>query len=373
MSYLRLIAGCLSLLLLGGSAMAIEPVGNEPVGSVLGQPRVVVPAPADAALAHLSWPKIVRAADGTLVLGYIAGRFHGFDGGGCPAVSRSTDGGKIFSPPQVLARHDRTTVYTSGGNLALGVAEDGAIVLLYMAYTGNVRNTIEGWRSTDAGQTWTAVDATTLNAGKTGSVFGHIFTVPGKGLAVVGHYRAGSTPYTQGLWIAYSDDGGRTWGAPTRFTDRKLVEPAVVYTGERFIGMFRPDTSRYTQGVSTDLGATWQLSEMALPPSVPDGTRAVSPALFVDPAHPGQLYALQTERLLPDYVPGSITLWKADAATLQWQRVETLVTFPAELGKRNDFGYPWMVPLDAEHWYLVFYCGQLHGSNAIYGATLTLK
>jgi hypothetical protein len=351
---------------LGGGAVAAEPEG-----SALGTPRVIVAPPAEKALAHLSWPKIVRTADGTLVVAYIAGAFHGPDGGGCPAVSRSTDGGKSFSPPHVLARHDRTTRYTSGGNVALGIADDGAVVLLAMAYTGNTRNTVEGWRSTDAGLTWTPVDTSTLADNKTGSVFGHVFPVPGKGLAVAGHYRAGSTPFTQGLWIAYSTDHGRTWGAPTRITGQKQAEPVVVHAGGKLIGMFRPNTTVYTQGVSTDGGATWQLAEMALPPGDPTAL-AISPALFLDPAHPGRLYALQTERHPPQNTPGHITLWQADAATLQWQRVATLVTFPATLGARNDFGYPWMTPLDADHWFLVFYCGKMHGANAIYGMPITL-
>ena len=42
------------------------------------------------------------------------------------------------------------------GNLAMGVGNDGAVVLLAMAYGGDEANTILAWRSIDNGKTWQA-------------------------------------------------------------------------------------------------------------------------------------------------------------------------------------------------------------------------
>ena len=170
-----------------------------------GEPRIVVPAPANARFAHLSWPKMVITPDGTLVTAYISGREH-VNGDGCPAVSVSTDGGKTFSEPQVLRELDASKTYQHGANLAMGVAEDGAVVFLAMAFTDDERNSIFGWRSEDSGKSWVPVDTSSLGESRTGSVFGHVFSVPGKGLAVCGHFRK---PKGYGIWIAYSQDQGK--------------------------------------------------------------------------------------------------------------------------------------------------------------------
>jgi len=238
---------------------AVAAAGDSgPIGGDYGQPRVVVPAPANPRYAHLGWPKIVCARDGTLVLAYSAARAHTRDG--CPAVSISTDRGATFTKPHVLAHFDRTTKYRHCGNIALGVAGDGAVVLLAMAFSGNDRNSVFGWRSTDSGRTWQPVDTSSLADNRTGSVYGHVIPVPGAGLAVCGHYRAPSRPYTQGIWIAFSKDNGNTWGQPRRITDERLFEPAVTFTRGRFVGLIRDGTSpwRYWQAVSGDLGRTWK-------------------------------------------------------------------------------------------------------------------
>src|SRR5687768_14079020 len=85
-----------------------------------GEPALIVAAPADPRFAHLAWPKVVRTRDGILVTAYVAGRFHGTHGEGCPAVSFSTDGGKTFSAPNVLKEYGAKDRYTACGNVALG-------------------------------------------------------------------------------------------------------------------------------------------------------------------------------------------------------------------------------------------------------------
>ena len=349
-------------------APAVPPPAGPGCGC-FGAPRLLVPAPADERCAHLSWPKVARASDGTLVLAYVAGRFHGVHGEGCPAVSLSDDGGCTFTPPHVLKHFDAGTRCTAAGNLALGVAEDGALVILSMAYRGDEANTVDGWRSADGGVTWRPADTSTLSDNQTGSAFGEVFPVPGRGLAVCGHYRAGSRPHAEGLWIAYSRDHGRSWGPPRRILPGPLFEPSIRFAGGRFVGLIRARAggSRcYKQVVSDDMGETWQARDADMPPRDAPVTLP-SPCLVVDGADPSRLYALRTERAAPANLPGEISLWTADAAALLWQRLGTVASFPVELGECNDFGYPWMAQVADDTWFLAFYCGRAHGANALYG------
>ena len=180
--------------------------GSAPGGGVV---RIAV-APLNAdRFAHLAWPKAVRTADGTIVLGYQIGTHHG--DGSCPAVSVSTDDGKTFSKPQVLREFGPGMEYTNSGNMAIGLAHDGAVILLSHGHRGNVTNHIFGWRSKDSGRTWTPVDTSALGPNKTGSSTGTIVQLPGKRLMAVGHYRDGSQPYTRGIWQSISEDDGLTW------------------------------------------------------------------------------------------------------------------------------------------------------------------
>ncbi|MDF1812395.1 MAG: sialidase family protein [Verrucomicrobiales bacterium] len=325
----------------------------------LGEPRIVVPAPDEERFAHLSWPKITTAPDGTLVAAYIAGRKH-VNGDGCPAVSLSTDKGKTFSEPQILREFDTTKSYQHGANLALGVANDGAIVLMVMAFTNDERNSIIGWRSEDSGKNWTAVDTSSLGDSKTGSVFGHVFPAPGRGLAVCGHFRK---PKGYGIWIAYSQDHGKTWGDPQTITDNRYFEPTFIFAGKKLIGLIRENAAHaYHQYVSSDQGKNWEAKEKALQ----GNASAVHPSPFLieDPEHPGTLYALQSER----GEKNRIHLWQANAEDLQWKHVRQVV----EVAPDKDFSYPWMTPLGDGKWFLVYYSGEKDGPNPIWGMELSL-
>ncbi|MDF1755533.1 MAG: sialidase family protein [Verrucomicrobiales bacterium] len=325
----------------------------------IGEPRIVIPAPENERFAHLSWPKIVTAPDGTLVTAYIAGRKH-VNGDGCPAVSVSRDHGKTFSKPKILREFDKTMRYQHGANLALGVAEDGALVLMVMAFTNDERNSIFGWRSEDSGETWIPTDTTSLADSKTGSVFGYVFPVPGKGLAVCGHFRK---PKGDGIWIAFSKDHGKSWGAPETITGNRYFEPTFLFSEGKLIGLIRENSARaYHQYVSSDLGKSWEATEKALQGN-PSATHP-SPFLIEDPAHPGQLYALQSERGKDN----RIHLWKTTAAKLDWKPVAQVVEVPND----RDFSYPWMTPLGNGKWFLVYYSGEKDGPNSIWGLEMTL-
>lgn len=347
-------------------------LGSEgPVAGDYGPPRIIVPAPADARYAHLAWPKIVRTKDGTLVLAYVAARAHTVDG--CPAVSRSEDGGETFSPPRVLREFSGRTEYAHCGNVALGVAGDGAVVLLAMAFTGEQRNAIFGWRSTDAGRTWQSVDTSALAENRTGSVYGHVFSVPGKGLAVCGHYRKPSQPYAQGIWIAFSRDDGKTWAAPERIASERLVEPAMVCAGGRLVGLLRSATHpyQYWQAVSDDGGATWQVGPSAIA-NEPTRYPQPSPFIVAAPNDSSRLYAMQSLRNMTGEHKGEIHLYTADARQLQWKRLGLVAALPRSADEHTDWSYPWMTCLNGDDWFVVFYSGRVNGANSIYGLKIRL-
>lgn len=229
---------CLLLGLALASVAWAEPLpawaGRSPSGEVI---RIAVRPTDNARYAHLAWPKAVRTADGTIVLGYQAGTHHGNES--CPAVSISTDGGKTFTAPQVLREFGKGRDYENSGNMALGIAHDGAVILLSHGHTKDITNHIFGWRSTDSGRTWKPVDTSALGPDKTGSATGSIVQLPGKKLMAVGHYRGGSKPYSVGIWSSVSEDDGLTWGAPQMINNLNAGEPVIVRQGDRLLVFIR--------------------------------------------------------------------------------------------------------------------------------------
>jgi len=358
--------------LLAAPLAAADPLPAWAARNLSGQAvRIAVPAPADSGLAHLSWPKVIRTPAGTVLLAYCAGQGHNTGSSG-PALSRSTDGGRTFSAPQVLMRFPQDDPrYLDCGNVALGTASDGGILLLAMAYNRDVGNNIYGWRSTDDGITWTRVDTSALGPNKTGSVFGYFVPLADRGLAVFGHYREGSTPHTQGLWISLSRDQGRTWAPAERIADVHAVEPVVVASGGRLLGFFRGDSQmargRQYVGVSDDLGVTWKTEVSVLDAADRAHARLAAPFAVEDPQRPGTLIVLTTERAVPGSTPGRIWLWRGDARTLDWKRERVLLEFPRIEGDLNtDLGYPWLLHVGGNRWQLYYYHGNPRGACSIW-------
>jgi hypothetical protein len=357
-------------------ALVVPMADSVPVGGDYGEPRLLVRAPEDPALAHLAWPKIVATGDGTLVLACSAGKGHNMGGSGA-VVSRSTDGGATFSPPQRLAYFpDDDARYRDCGNMALGLADDGAVVLLAMAFAPR-QNTILGWRSADAGKTWERVDTSALAENKTGSVYGNILHVSGMGLVVFGHYRQPSRPDV-GIWMSVSTDGGRSWKRPRLVTEKAYYEPAFTFAEGRFVGLLRlapgADPSRYDEAVSDDLGKTWSIRPAKI--AIPDGLPGSQPSPFitVSPAEPSKLYAMQSIRGPFEQTRGRVYLWTADAKDLQWQRAGLVVSIPANAENLADWSYPWMTPAGNKgQWMLAFYAGAKRGGNSIYGMRMDLN
>jgi len=359
-------------LLASGLTLHANPLPAWAAKNTAGNPvRIAVQAPADDAAAHLSWPKVIRTGKGTLILAYSAGIGHNI-GGSALAVSISRDNGKTFTAPRELIRFpDDDPRYRDCGNMALGLAEDGSILLLAMAYNRNVGNNIYGWRSVNDGTTWMRTDTSALGPDKTGSVFGNIVSLGSRGLAVYGHYREGSAPHTQGLWQALSQDQGRTWGPAQKIADMHAVEPVVVKSAGRLLGFFRGDSQvthgRQYVGVSDDNGWTWRTELSVLDAQDNTKARLAAPFAVEDPNRPGQLIVLTTERTVPGNTPGRIWLWRGDAKQLDWKRERVLLEVPRIEGDPNtDLGYPWLLHMGGNRWQMYYYHGNPRGACHIW-------
>ncbi|MFC3196800.1 sialidase family protein [Parapedobacter deserti] len=320
----------------------------------------------------MAWPKAIKTLNGTIVLAYLAGQFHGSKGGHSPAVSVSKDKGRSFSDPRILKDFSENINYPESGNLAMGLAADGAIVLLAMAYKGNEANHIFGWRSEDDGETWEPVDTSALGPNKTGSVSGTIIQIPGNKLMVAGHYRAGSEPYQTGIWQSISDDGGKTWQKPEMITNINGGEPVLMRSGDRLLVLIRGREAgavRQYLAVSEDLGKTWRLELTSIDAQNNHTLGLAHPFAMINPSNPAQLIALTTERPLP----GSIWLWKGDVDKLTFELDSKLMDIPeVKAVGRDDYGYTWLVHLEGSHYLMFYYHGFKRGDNAIWVAEFDL-
>lgn len=361
----------MSITLIAVCTMFVAGDDASPIGGDYGQPQLLIAAPENPRFSHLAWPKVCQAKDGSLVVAFVAARAHTQDG--CPAVSVSSDGGRSFTRPHILKEFDSSQEYAHCGNVALGAAEDGSVVLLAMAFTGDERNTIFGWRSTDSDHTWQPVDTSALANNKTGSVFGRIFPVPGKGLAVLGHYRPPSEP-SAGIWMSLSQDHGRTWATPQMVAPGRYYEPAAVLAADRIVALLRNGrrefTWRYDQAVSDNLGGSWKITAGAIAADPESRCSLPSPFIAASDRDPTRLVALQSERGTVGDSRGRIYLWTADVKTLQWKREGLVVSIPKSATSLSDWSYPWMTSLEDGKLFLVFYAGQVSGSNSIWGMTI---
>lgn len=354
----------LLLLLHPASLMAAEPLpawaGRSPHGEEV---RIAVPSPANPRFEHLAWPKAVRTGAGTIVLGFLAGTHHGNES--CPAVAISSDGGKTFGEPKVLREFGPGMDYTNSGNMALGIGHDGAVLLLAHGHTATTSH-IFGWRSADEGRSWEAVDTSALGPEKTGSSTGAIVRLPGKKLMVVGHYRAGSKPWTSGIWQSVSEDDGLTWGEPGMVNNLNAGEPVLVRDGDRLLVFIRgrgPAAPRQFVSVSEDWGLTWRTDLLNIEPRQPHTTGLAHPFAMMNPHQPGEIVAITFERPLP----GSAELWRADAKTLRFKHDRTLLELPKIEGDPNtDFGYAWLLPMEERKALMFYYHGKKSGPNAIW-------
>jgi hypothetical protein len=346
-------------MLAGASIPAVE---IQPIPGDFGPPRVVVPAPENVNYQHLGWPKMVRAANGDLVVCYVAGRKH--TEGGSPACSVSRDRGKTFSKPHIVLETPKNPDIGHTWNVALGrVARKDLLLLAMVGDKERKTSRPMAWRSKDHGRSWVASSTRGLPARAFG-VFGNLFSVPGRGIAVAGYSYMNAGKWMPGVWIAYSSDNGESWDIPGPVSMEVRNEPSFLYTANMLIGLVReedPEPKTYRLFHSPDLGKTWN----SAPVGFGNGRRLPSPFVTADAKDPARLYALESDR-----AARHIVLWTARAGLFEWSRVGKVAGFPSVPG--SDYGYPWMVQLNRTDWFLVFYCGANDGPNHIWGMRIKL-
>lgn len=193
------------------------------------------------------FPVLTVANDGTIV-GVVRGGSGHLGARGRIEIIRSRDAGVSWTPPAVIADTD-----VDDRNPALGVAQDGTIVLAYhrqgsldengmMRFVPREPGTeipiqVMWTKSHDAGINWDPVQPLTLDLIKTGSPFGKIAR-QADGTLLMGIYvhdhahevsdRAHMLtlpPDRYGSYLVRSRDGGATWEEPS------LIAPAMDEAG----------------------------------------------------------------------------------------------------------------------------------------------
>lgn len=337
-----------------------------------GTPRVILPAPAEAVHRHLAWPKVVKTDSG-LVLVCVSGARHGAVDDACEALSISTDNGESWSALSYFTYPASAADWPYKGNVALG-ADGNLVNLLSMAYKNgdNPKSGILGRISDDGGVTWRYADTSAITSNRTGSVFGYIIDIPGRGLTVFGHYRPPARDPLGGIWMSSSTDRGETWSAPTTVLEKSgTVEPCFVFSDSRLIGLIREDKvdgsgaiNGYWQIASDDNGKTWSAPKKVMEDSA--GGQSAAPCIFEDPSERGRLYVLQTRRrgnFGTSSCTGEIVVWTATAKDLVWRKIGTVASFSGI----EDWGYASAASLGNGEWFVVFYAGKMRGANSIYG------
>lgn len=345
-------------------AVLLSLIGYTQPTSEYGVPQVVIPSPNIKKYAHLSWPKMTRMDDSTLVVALCAGDYH--TGSNSPAISISSDHGRTFSDLEILKEFSENSLYRSCGNVALGHVDDRTI-LMAMAFTRNISNTIYGWELDLDGSDHQILNSDHIGNNNTGSVFGHVFDTP-NGISIVGHLREDSLGDKTGLWISSLDD--ELWGKPVLITNQPLYEPTVIYCEDRYIGLARDaNTAKLYWELESKNGINWTVEKSNITES--EGGLP-SPFIISHPEVQNRLLALETIRRKGADSKGDIYLWEKKLGDRDWKRTQHLIEFKNSDPENTDFGYPWMVHLRDDRWFMVFYYGKGRGSNSIWGLDLQI-
>ncbi len=213
------------------------------------------------------WPWIDRDAAGALYCVFREGTQHMYAATGRVLICRSTDGGKTWSEPGVVA--DAPEI--DDRNAAITVLPDGGLLVAYNTYTAADESQAMTTRSPDGGATWSPPQPldkpntrtrASVKMLRDGSYLLPYYVAPGNGALaglsedggatwrtvrvpdadgfvgdewdaleyapgrLVGVFR-NSHPQTDGaFWVSLSDDSGRTWSPPRRTNVRSDRHPS---------------------------------------------------------------------------------------------------------------------------------------------------
>ena len=198
---------------------------------------------------YFGWPTITRMEDGTLAVVCSGLRTQHVCPWGKGVLNLSSDDGLTWSPPRVI--HDTPLDDRDGGILSLG---DGRLLASW--FTSDTRM-YDDWCiehvSKDELQRWRATTDTWSDT---------------------------TMKQWLGSWVAYSEDSGKTWGAPIRVPVNsphgpiRLRSGALLYLGKRFVhGMTDMTEGPILAAISEDAGRAWApLGEVPIMPGTFSGS-----------------------------------------------------------------------------------------------------
>jgi hypothetical protein len=256
-------------------------------------------------------------------------------------VQRSRDGGRTFSPPEIIvnsAIDDR--------NAAVGFTPSGTLLMIYMRQSsydeagrylrGTIPVTMAIMRSHDNGLTWTEPLHHDGFDGMVGSPFGRLITLPDGSIGWNLYRTSGLDDWAPGAYLVVSHDDGATWERPRLIAEgRNETAIRTLPNGDLLAAARHSSPEVQSLGItrSSDLGRTW------------------SPVVEVTGAmqHPADFVLLGGDRVLLTYgnrqAPYRVEGRLSDDGGQTWRDELMLVSgslygYEPWEGRRTDLGYP---------------------------------
>ena len=263
----------------------------------------------------------------------------------------STDGGYLWSRRSQVTEHEP---HTSRGNVAAGLAHDGALVVIVSGWSykdetvvgraNELDKILDPWvcRSTDGGRTWKRKGSITIPQGVPAIVpFGDIERSPDGSLAFSAYSWYGGE--TTSAYLFRSRDDGQTWDEAVVIGADDYNETDILSLDEgRWLAAARTSVGRHLQlFISDDGGQSW----------------ANRGPLTLRNQHPAQLTRLSDGSILLTYGIRNPGLWGV-GARLSDDRGETWgqPILLANFGEVKDGGYPSSVQLPDGTIVTAYYC-----------------
>ncbi len=301
------------------------------------------------------FPRIVVLPGGDLLATFKYGAPH-VGKGGKAGLSRSTDGGRTWSPPQTV--FDMPDA--DDGVIASAVLRDGTIMLGAVSYTwqGEAYQNRVDWtadpyiiKSVDQGRTWSRPVKVDVRPYTWGYPFGHILELddgtlllsgyggylprgpeddPAEAKELIASGKSPGKPEQQRgdfSFVVRSRDGGKTWGDSSLIA-RGFNEVSVLSVkGGRLLAVMRSQGAGHlSSSISSDQGDHW-----SAPVQITE-----------DREHPGDLLRLSSGRILLTFgqrnKPYGVQAMISNDEGITWSRRERVML--AWDGDHGDIGYP---------------------------------
>lgn len=311
-----------------------------------------------------AWPNLTLMPDGSIVACVFGEPCH-LDWEGAAESWRSQDGGRSWSFLGVPVPNAKGT---ARGNLAAGLAHNGALVVVcsgrsnispkgvrpskpqpYQPFIAPIVS-----RSEDGGTTWTHENKVFAPETSKLFLFGNIVTLPGNRLAVTCYSSPDDADENgDSAWIYFSDDDGRTWG-DARLIGERYNETNLLALGDgKLLAACRTARTAKTEiFASVDGGQSWTCHGPVTP----------------DRHMPAHLLQLQDQSILLTYgvrLRGMLGVYASISRDegITWDAPRVLFNIPAyesnTSSKGTDGGYPSCVQLADGTIVTAYYCQRI--------------